>query len=432
MIYHLLKKFLLFFLLFKVSYGITLKQAINEALNNNLEIKQLKQDLKIGEININLAKNSFYPEFFFNSGYTVLKDRFYSEIPSFSPLFPNLRFKQSEKNYFNYEIGINIPIFTGFKRINSLKLSKIDYKAREKFLREKEREIRLKVIDIYINLLILNEILNVLQKQKESIEEHLKKAENFYKEGLITDIQVLQTKVKLAEVKREIKKVEGQIKVGKANLNLLLNRDINIDFKVEKIDINIPKNLSLKELIKKALRNRDIIKALNYKEKEFKYIESINKSEFLPSVIAGSKYFYTNQYPYTSPKGNTSFYLIFSLKFQGFKPYYNYLKSKEEEKKFRFYKRDTINKIVLQIKKSYEDFIVARENLKVAENGLSEAEKYFKKVKEQYNEQLADTTDFLNAEAYLTKAKADRVIAYYQLILSYLKLKELIGEDYEK
>ena len=51
---------------------------------------------------------------------------------------------------------------------------------------------------------------------------------------------------------------------------------------------------------------------------------------------------------------------------------------------------------------------------------------------EQFKEQIASTTDFLNAEAYLTKARAERVIAYYQLILTFLRLKELTGDIYEE
>jgi len=44
-------------------------------------------------------------------------------------------------------------------------------------------------------------------------------------------------------------------------------------------------------------------------------------------------------------------------------------------------------------------------------------------VIEQYENQLASTTDVLDAEATLTKARENYNISYYQLLKAYLKLK---------
>lgn len=428
----LIKRILIFILLFNLSYGITLDEAIKEALENNLEIKQYKEDLKIANLEIMLSKNMYLPELFINSAYTYLNKTPYTKIPSFSPLFPSIEFKQSNSRFLNFELGVNIPLFLGFKRVNKLKLANTDYRVKEELLLEEKRKVKIKVIEAYINVLQLETLLDVLEKQKKAVEEHYRRAKGFYEEGLITKVEVLQTKVRLAEIEREIKRLNGKIKVAKAYLNSLLNRNINEDINLEKIDINIPKNLDINLLIKRALKERNIIKALNYQEKEFKYIGEINKGNFLPSVGLTGKYFYTDQYPYTSPKGNFSISIGIGVRFQGLEPYYKYLKTKEEERKFRFFKKNTVNKIILEIKDNYEAFVVARENLKVAESSLSEAEEYYKKVVEQFKEQIASTTDFLNAEAYLTKARAERVIAYYQLILTFLRLKELTGDIYEE
>ena len=425
-------KIYIFLLIFSFSYGITLDEAIDEALKNNLQLKQSYEEIKISNLEISLSKNSFLPQFFFKTVYTSLRDTPYTKIPSISPLFPSLEFKQFDDRFLNYEVGVNIPIFVGFKRFNRLKLSKTDYRVKRELFFEERRKIKIKVIEAYINLLQLNMLLDVLKKQKGAVKEHYRRAEGFYKEGLITKVELLQTKVKLAEIDRDIKRLEGNINIAKAYLNSILNRDINDDIKVENIDITIPKKLDIYSLINNTLKNRNLLKALDYQEREFKYLANINRGSFLPKVALSGKYFYTDQYPYTSPKGNLSVSVGVEVSFQGLEPYYEYLKIKEKERKFKYFKRDTINKVILEIKKAYEEFTVAKENLKVAEDSLNEAKEYYKKVVEQYKERLASTTDFLNAEAYLTKARADKVIAYYQLILTYLKLKELTGDVNEK
>ena len=202
--------YLFFTVIFDLSYGITLDEAIEEALENNLEIKQYKEDLKIANLEIMLSKNMYLPELFINTAYTYLNKTPYTKIPSFSPLFPNIEFKQSDSKFLNFELGVNIPLFLGFKRMNKLKLANTDYKVKEELLLEEKRKIKIKVIEAYINVLQLETLLDVLEKQKKAVEEHYRRAKGFYEEGLITKVEVLQTKVRLAEIKREIKKLNGK------------------------------------------------------------------------------------------------------------------------------------------------------------------------------------------------------------------------------
>ncbi|EDP73717.1 TolC family protein, partial [Hydrogenivirga sp. 128-5-R1-1] len=195
----------------------------------------------------------------------------------------------------------------------------------------------------------------------------------------------------------------------------------------EEVKIEIPKNIKLKDLEKVAIKSRPILRALDKSKKQLDFYEKIQKSQFLPKVLAQGKYSYTNQYPYLDPKGNFSASIALSINFQGIKPYYSSLKVKEEKSKLSLKIEELRNNIKLQVKTAYENFLVAEKNLKIAESSLQEAKQYYDMVKQQYKNQLASMTDLLNAESYYTSAKNNKTISYYQLLKSLIDLETAVG-----
>lgn len=84
------------------------------------------------------------------------------------------------------------------------------------------------------------------------------------------------------------------------------------------------------------------------------------------------------------------------------------------------------------MKAAYENFSVALKNLKVAQSSLKEAKEYYRMVKEQYINQLASTTDVLDAESYLTSARKGVTISRYQLLKAYIDLEKAVGGKIEE
>ena len=92
---------------------------------------------------------------------------------------------------------------------------------------------------------------------------------------------------------------------------------------------------------------------------------------------------------------------------------------------------DLLDKVQLEVKRAYEELLVAQDNLKVAQSALAFAEKFFELSKEQYANQIISQRELLEAEASLTKARVDRVIAYYQFLRQYYRLLIASGLEVE-
>jgi outer membrane protein TolC len=414
------------------SFALTMDEAVEKAVKDNLYLKQKEIQIKIDRVGLKEDYQLWMPQFFANYSYTIFKDTPYTNIPA-NPPFPSISFKQFDKQFSNFEVGINYPLFTGFQRINKIKASKIQINIDKDIYSEEKIKLIGTVKKAYLDALSAREVLDIYIKQKEAVELSLKQAQEFHKQGLVSKVDVLQAKVKLAEVERNIKKAEGNLKIAIANLNNLLNQNLDKEIKLEKVDIKIPENLNLLDLEKQALKNRNIIKALHKTEKQLDYYEEIQKGQFFPKIVAQGKYTYTDQYPYLDPKGNFSASIALTVNFQGIKPYYSALKIKEEKSQLNLKIMQLENDIKLQVKNAYENFLVAEKNLQIAKSSLSEAKEYYEMVKEQYKNQLASMTDLLNAESYYTSAKNSEVVSYYQLLKALTDLETAVGGKlYEK
>ncbi len=419
-----MKRLLITALIPVFSFGMSIEEAVDVALKNNLEIRQERINLKKAKIQLKEDKNLFMPEFFLNFSFTSQKDTPYTKIPAGVLPFP-LSFKQTEKDFRYFDVGINYPIFTGFSRIEKLKISRLDIDATKYMLSEKENQIISITKKAYLDVLMAKSLVDVYKKQLTAVEKHLERVKEFFKEGLVARIEILQTKVKLSQIKRDLRKAEGEWRIAVERLKNVLNTQK--DLSVEPVNFAIPDRINLKKLIEKAYKNRAIIKAVEIKSDEIRRYENIERSSFLPKLFAQAKYFYTDQYPYLDPKENYALTIGLNWKFQGIKPYYASLKLKQEYMKIRLQLLQLKNDIRLQVKAAYERFLTAKENLKLAEDSLSEAEEYYRMTVEQFNNQLATTTDVLDAESMLTAARKGKEISYYQLIKAFVDLEEAVG-----
>jgi outer membrane protein TolC len=71
----------------------------------------------------------------------------------------------------------------------------------------------------------------------------------------------------------------------------------------------------------------------------------------------------------------------------------------------------------------------AEKNIKVAQTALAQAEENFRLYKEQYAEQMATTTDVLDAQNLLTEAKNNYYNALSDYHIAMAQLERAVGRD---
>ena len=404
------------------SYGLTLQDAINDALQNNPELKSYNQQIITSEYQLKADENLQLPTFFASA-----TEKFYSKTPMTKiPNFP-ASFKQSNKDFFTFDIGINQTIFVGGQVKNKIKISQHNLQSNRYYYQEMKDEITAQVIKAYLDVFVASALVDVYKKEYKAVESIYSQQQEFFKEGLITKVDLLQSKVRLLEVERSLTEAKGNLNIALAKLSKLTGRNIQEDEKFEKPVLSIKEPEDYQELVVQALNNRNIISFYKENIKQSKLLAEIEKAQFLPKVFVQGEYLYTTQNPYLDPKGNVILTAGLQVEFQALAPYYKYLQARSNTQKLNYEFENLKENIKLEIKTAYENYITAKQNLKVAEESLNFAKEYFDLVKEQYANQLATNTDLLNAESSYTKAYESREINFYNLLKAYIDLMKSSG-----
>lgn len=418
------KYFVLSLVSFNFAMALNLNDAIWQAQENNKEIQALKQQLKSAQLQLKVDESLYFPVFYSKISNSTYAQTPHSQIPSFP-----ISFKQANKNFTNINLGINQTIYSGGQISSKVDISKYNIEAVKALYKEKLINTKAEVIKAYIDVFVWDSMIDIYTKQMQALESIYNQAEGFFQAGLITKVDLLQTKVKLSEVKRDLVQAQSNRKVAVARLSQLIGRDLS-DETLEKPQIDISDLKDFKELLETAYTNRGIVDYYRYSIKQAEKLESIQKADFLPKVFAQAEYVYTSQNPYLDPKGNFLFTVGATLQFQGASPYYGFLKAKSDTSKLRYDLENLKESIKVELKTAYENFIASKENYKVSLDNLEYAKEYFNLVKQQYENQLATSTDLLNAESSLTKAFESKEINYYNMMKAYVEIKRVVGEEF--
>ncbi len=416
---------LLVALLFTVSFSfsLTLKDVLGEALKNNPELKAQESTVASARYSLKADMNLYFPTFFLNTSQSWFSQKQRMDISIFS--IPPI--ESTKQSYKRFNAGFREILYDGGTREAKIDISRLEVKAQESLYEEKKLEIETDVIKAYMDVLSSREVVEVRRKQLQAVESQLKRAEAFYREGIVAITDVLQAQVRLAEVQRDMRDSEGNYRVALAGLSKLTGVSEKELESIEPVKVEMRDLPSLEELYSIALQRRGILAA--YKERVFqaKRSKDVEISRYLPKFFLQAEYIYSDQNPILTPKGVYGVSAGLSVEFQSLEPYYRLLSREEEERGIQFKLKDAESLVKLEVKRAYENFLTSKDNLQVAESALRYAEEYYKLSEEQYKNQIISLTDLLIAEASLTKARKDRATTYYEYIKAYFELLRAIG-----
>ena len=413
----------LYLLLFFVCgvWALDLDYVLKSAIKNSPELDAIRQDLLSARASLDAEKQLYLPEVFLS-----YRLNYNSEKQSFQmPAFGGATFQTSKQSYSTLQGGLRYFIFDGGSRAGLVETATSNLRSKNFLYEEKLQSLKLEVIQAYFDVLSAKALIEAIEKQKEAVEVQLKTAQAFYERGLVAITDVLQARVRLAEVERDLRQAIGNYKLALGNLSRLsaLAEDQLTHLQEPKVEIDIkPLDYYLE-----AAGKRNLLQAQREAVEISKAQRKVFKSQFYPKIFLEALYTYSDQNPAIKPKGLFSLSLGLSLSFQGIRPYFQEISAQYLELKAQREYQDLLEKIKLDTKKAYEEVLTAKDNLKVSEEALAFAEKFFELSKEQYLNQLISQRELLEAEASLTRARINRIISYYQLLKSYHRLLFVSG-----
>lgn len=190
---------------------ISLSEAVNLAIKNNIDFQANKLDTEIAKNNIKVANKLQNPDF----------DIFYN-FGSAGKGNPQL---------FGMTETIEIA-----KRGARKKLAKANYELAKENLNFYEFDLKMDVREAYINLVAAKSILKSLQEQQKLLKELLTIAQRRYEAGAAPEIDVIQAEIALNQMTTQVNTAKVNVKSATFEFNKTINPKDKTYLKFDTVD----------------------------------------------------------------------------------------------------------------------------------------------------------------------------------------------------
>ena len=404
----------------------TLKEAVDYALENNINIKQNKLNLDIAETNVKDAKGNFLPRVNGNASGNL------SAGSNFNPVTNN---RTSSQTFFGGGIGLSagVTLFNGYRNLNIYKQAKLGIESSKTDLETIKNDISLRVINAYLNVLFSRENLNASKIQANISKKQIDAAKSRFEAGVIPKGDLLNAQSTAANDIQNVIANENALNLALLNLAQLLQVPSE-NFNVADLNVDLPSAelfYSNSQIVyDKALTTQPQIERAKLAIQNADLDIEISKSGYLPtistSIFANTNYNYILK-PSGVPsgnffdqlEGNLGYGLGLSVNvpiFNGFKNDANVERSKINKEIFETRLENEKLNLQQTIEQSFLDVKAAVKTYEAAKISLESQKEAFKNAEERYNYGAMTLFDFdlvrtrlVNAEAAMIRAKYDYV-----------------------
>lgn len=429
-------KILLFFSLilnstFAQEIRLSYDELIKLTLENNLTIKTYQEKVNQNKLKEDEIFLGTLPQLKFSGRYSKLSriDPFIIDLP-FIPGSPQLRVYEPVQEQFFSRIGVEIPLFTGLRQINSIKAQKKFVSASEDELKQITSEVLYKAKEIYFNLYLSYQVLKLVEANIEFLERQKENAENFFKNGLLQKNDVL--KIDIALTQAQVKFYEQENLINNLNLSLCQVLNLNLQSKIIPV-FEINELIKVEDQENFLSPERPEISALKNIIQANEYLKKVNYGSLFPNLFFSAGYDYAKPNPKYFPVKNEwkhSWDVNLVMQFTLWDWLLPLNRSKQNEliikqaefqltqliKKTEIERNDLNNRIQTEKKKielTSKEFDYADENLRIVEN--------------KFKEGLATVTDLLDANRQKIEAETHLIEAKIKYQLLKEELKKLNG-----
>ena len=412
---------------------LTLESSIDIALKNSIVLDIAREGVKGATAQKREAITGFLPKFNTSYSYTRLNEAPSFRFPGVPPLIPASDMMTGTKDNYNWTIEARQPLFTGGGLIANYQATKIGEDVAQIEETAKKQDVVQEVKIAYYDILRAQKILETARQSVEMLNAHRDVARNYFQVGMIPKNDLLHAEVELANGKQAMVKAQNAVELTKARFNTILKRKIFAPVEIVDVLKYQPLEKSLEECFDIALKNRPELKIASLRAKQAGKLVNAASSEYFPTLGLVANYARFGDNPSVAGsdfKDAESWYLmgVASWNFWEWgKTKFRVDYSRAKENQALYAQRELNDQIALEIK--YASLILqeAEKQITVSQIVIEQAEENFRISEERYKERVATSTEVLEAQTLLTKAKSEYANALGDYNINYAKLQRAMG-----
>ena len=401
---------------------ITISQGIDLVLKDSRLIKAALPDNDMALQNSLIARSALLPHLNANISQTFNR---YQPIAKFDSLLA----PTSNKNYLSYGFDVYQTIFDFGKSLSNFRGSRDLWRASQANVESVRRVATLEFIVAYFDLLEAEKMIEVSEKEVDSISSYLQDIQHLYEQGSVVKNDLLPAKVKLADARQKLITARNEREVIKARLNNILALPLRYNVMVRDMIMNPPQFPDMEKAWQISQSERPEVVFYEDQIKASSQFERAKVVENFPTIYADAGYSYMKN-NYVVHQNNASVELGAKMSlFDGGASTAELLKERARQRQLKEQKEKLIEDIKFEIEDSYFGLKNACEKVAVAKDALTQAEENLRFYRTKYNAGSATTTDVLEAITMQTRAQTNYYSDDYELKRSYAKLTYSMGID---
>jgi len=415
---------------------LTLPRAIAIAIQNNSTIKEADYKNLGAMDEIKAAKADMFTTASVNFGYTRLENDPILKIamPGGGGSPPGtMDVQAAHPSLFHWDLTLVQPLFTGFSLSARHEMAKLGLEIRKQEKRQMVLDLTQNVKQAYFNILFTKQVFLIAEDAVGSLSAHEKDAQRLFKHGMIKYNDLLRARVALANVLQEHEKARAGVKIAFSRLNMLLGYDIGQRIQIEDIENITLSDYDLDSLTRMAMKHRPVFKVLRLGLKNIEKLITLEKSAYYPQIALMARYeregddIRASNNEFTNDD-NASIRLQAKWTFHDSgKTRSKVSRARNDYKALLLKIKGLEDRVKLEVKDLFLNLGVAKKNISTANQSLAQARENWRISNLQYRQQVATSSEVLDARTFLTQADTNYYNALYGYMIFLSRLERSVG-----
>ncbi|MEO0071928.1 MAG: TolC family protein [candidate division WOR-3 bacterium] len=435
---------------------LKLDDALTLAVNNNKTLKISLEKVKAKAAEKDIARASFLPQANLSATYTRLSKT--QGFPLTMPIYGKIRFpiydltgnllgftesiptiigasvdtlEMTKQDNYLLRTSISQTLFSWGKLFNNYQIARAFFEIEQENYRQQERNLKFQVTQSYYQTILAQKGLELISESYSQMEKHLHQVENLYRNGLASELDLLQAQVALANLRTQLLRSQSSCELAYSFLkNLIGIPDETPIVLTEDIEFK-PETISLHEAINTALQNRSELKNLRTTIEILKKSKAISKTLTLPNLFANFNYDYKKPYGFTGNNWGSDYNITLGGQMAlslGGADYYKIKKSEHELKQSQLSLVMLEEQISLEVKTTYRTLQNELEVLKMQEENLKKAQRALELATTRYANGLITNLEYISTQLQLQQAQFEKLNATINCLVAQKKLLNVMGK----
>lgn len=341
----------------------------------------------------------------------------------------------SGRTQYVWQGRVDQSLFTGGRNRANYLLGQLGVSAAEIQKIQAREDLMLSVKQAYYSILATEKALDVAKTTVVNLESHLNVAQNFFDVGMVPKNQVLEAEVELAQAVQNHTTLARDLMVDRTKMNILLRQPVEKPIRLVDALNHNPFPLSMHECMEISLaESPEMQLGRNQVEASAKNVD-VARAGYYPEI--GVTYTHNSMGDSAKAHGgwsnNDAGWNVAAVATFNF---WEWGRTKAAVEKSKVALNRAVNSLTgleddtkLEVTSNYQSLLSAGKNIDVSAKAVISAAEDLRMVKERYLEQVATSTDVLDAQTRYSNAQYDHYNALYTYNLAWATLERSLGRQ---